>query len=60
MGQNHMALQQVLDYIGYSQSHFCALFKRQTGMSPLAYFNRLKIQRACLLLRETDLKINPI
>ena len=48
MGQNHMALQQVLDYIGYSQSHFCALFKRQTGMSPLAYFNRLKIQRACL------------
>ncbi len=60
MGQNHMALQQVLDYIGYSQSHFCALFKRQTGMSPLAYFNRLKIQRACLLLRETDLKINQI
>ena len=35
-------------------------FKKHTGMSPLAYFNRLKIERACQLLKDTDLKVNQI
>lgn len=58
--ENHITLQNMLDYTGYSQSHFSALFKKHTGMSPLSYFNRLKIERACHLLAETDLKVNQI
>ena len=58
--ENRMTLQQAAAYIGYSQSHFSALFRRQTGMSPHAYYNRLKMERACQLLSETDLKVNQI
>ena len=36
------------------------LFKKQTGHSPLTYFNLLKMQQACLLLDTTDMKINQI
>jgi len=53
-------IKELLDYVGYSQSHFSALFRKQTGRSPLSYFNRLKIKYACRLLTETDLKINQI
>ena len=58
--ENRMTLQQAAAYIGYSQSHFSALFRRQTGMSPHAYYNRLKMEHACQLLSETDLKVNQI
>ena len=58
--ENRLALQQVLAYTGYSQSHFSALFRRHMGLSPLAYFNRLKVERACQLLAETNLKVNQI
>jgi len=58
--ENRIALQDVLSYIGYSQSHFSSLFRKRTGESPIAYFNRLKIEYACKLLKETDLRINQI
>ena len=58
--ENRMTLSDVNRYIGYSQSHFSQLFKQQTGCSPLAYFNQLKIEHACKMLRETDMKINQI
>ena len=58
--ENRITLQDVLNYIGYSQSHFSVIFKKKTGESPIAYFNRLKIEYACKLLKETDLKINQI
>jgi transcriptional regulator GlxA family with amidase domain len=50
--ENRITLDDVLKYVGYSQSHFSALFKKNTGMSPLAYFNKLKIERACELLKK--------
>lgn len=58
--ENRLTLQQVLDYTGYSQSHLSSLFKKHIGQSPLACFNRLKIDRACRLLKETNMKVNQI
>lgn len=58
--ENRITLEDVLKYVGYSQSHFSSLFKKTTGQSPLAYFNRLKIEHACKLLKQTDLKVNQI
>ena len=58
--ENRITIQDVIKYIGYSASRFATLFKKQTGFSPLNYFNQLKIQRSCRLLRETDMKINQI
>ena len=52
--------QQMAQYTGYSSSHFSMLFKKETGHSPLNYFNLLKIQYACQLLSSTNMKINQI
>jgi AraC-like DNA-binding protein len=58
--ERHISLQDVLDYVGYSSTRFSVLFKQQTGSSPLAYFNRIKVEHACQLLKQTDLHINQI
>lgn len=41
----------------YSASHYTHLFRKGTGMSPLDYFIHLKLQRACLLLQTSGIKI---
>lgn len=43
-----------------SLPHFYKLFKTKTGYSPINYFNRLKIMRACQYLKITTMKINEI
>ncbi len=46
--------------IGISPSHFIRAFKQSTGMTPHAYLNGRRIERACTLLRGTDLPITEI
>lgn len=58
--ERRITLQDILDYVGYSSTHFSTLFKKQAGDSPLAYFNRLKIEQACHMLQTTNLHINQI
>ena len=58
--EKKISLQQMAQYTGYSSSHFSMLFKKETGHSPLNYFNLLKIQYACQLLSSTNMKINQI
>ena len=58
--EKQLTLQQLCDYIGYSVSQFSLIFRKSIGQSPLNYFNRLKVNRACQLLETTDLKINQI
>lgn len=45
---------------GISGSHFFALFKSVTGLTPIGYFNRLRMQRACALLHDPGLSIKEI
>lgn len=58
--EQHITMDEVLRYVGYSQSHFSTVFKKKTGVSPITYINRLKIEHACRLLRTTDMKVNQI
>ncbi len=43
-----------------SPSHFFALFKRRIGSAPIDYFTRLRMQRACHLLKQTSLSVKEI
>jgi len=43
-----------------SQSHFFALFKRQTGMPPICYFIRLRMRRACELLQDESIHVKEV
>lgn len=58
--ERRITLQDILDYVGYSSTRFSTLFKQQTGCSPMSYFNRLKIEYACHMLKVTDMHINQI
>lgn len=58
--ETSITLQDLANYTGYSPSHFSMIFKKNTGHSPLSYFNLLKIKKACELLETTDMKINQI
>jgi AraC-like DNA-binding protein len=44
----------------YSASHYSAIFKRKTGISPIDYFIKLKVYYACQLLTQSNLKIKEI
>lgn len=55
-----LQLEQITKYVGYGVSQFSALFKKETGYSPLSYFNLLKIRYACQLLTETDMTVTDI
>ena len=43
-----------------SVTHFSRMFKQRTGYSPVDYFIRLKVQRACQYLSSTDHPIKAI
>lgn len=58
--EKKVSVAELASYVGYSVSHFTALFHARTGLSPIACFNRIRIRRACRLLETTDMKINQI
>ena len=46
--------------VNLSVSNFTSLFKKNTGFSPIEYYNHLKIQKACQYLIFTDLRVKEI
>lgn len=45
---------------GLSISRFSETFKKHCGISPMAYFTELRVQRACELLDRSDLQIGEV
>jgi len=58
--ENKITLEDIASSVGYSVSHFGAIFTEKTSYSPIVYYNQLKIQRACSYLQFSDMKINEI
>lgn len=58
--ERNLTLDQLAAYFKYSPSHFSMLFQKETGVSPINYFIRLKIQKACQYIVLTNLKLNDI
>lgn len=53
----NLTLEQLSGYINMSKYHFSKLFKEKTDYSPIDYYIRLKIQKACELLELPNIKI---
>ncbi|MCU7548820.1 AraC family transcriptional regulator [Chitinophagaceae bacterium LB-8] len=51
---------EIASYIQYSTSHYTALFKKKTGMTPIDYFIKMKMRYACQMLVQDKLKIKDI
>ena len=43
-----------------SKAHFSVLFKKETGFSPIDYFNHLKIRRACRMLDDPSCNVGEV
>ena len=56
----NLSLEALATYFKYSPSHFSALFRKETGVSPIHYYIRLKIQKACEYIELSDLRLSEI
>ena len=52
-----LTLKEFARFANLSVSHFSAVFRKNTGYSPIEYFNHLKIQKACQYLTFTNMPI---
>ncbi len=55
-----LSIQELAAQMNYSSSHYTSIFKKTTNVSPIEYFNKLKIHYACQLLSQTDLRVNEV
>lgn len=58
--KSDLNLQSVADHVHLSANYFGILFKQQTSMSFVRSLTRMKMERACMLLRTTDMSIKEI
>ena len=56
----NLSIIQMAQYANVSKYHFIRKFKQKVGYTPIDYYIRLKIQKACELLESSSLKINGI
>lgn len=50
----------VADFLGVSTNYLSALFKKELDINFVDYVNNLKIEKACILLKESSMKIYEI
>lgn len=58
--ESRLRLKDFAEFSGYSESYLYRKFLKETGYAPMDYFIRMKINKACILLIQTDMKINQI
>lgn len=58
--ENQMKISDFARFSGYSESYLYRKFVKETGQSPMDYFIRLKINKACKFLIKSDMKVNQI
>lgn len=58
--ERNISIKEICRKVNYSSSFLCKTFKEQTGETLLGYFNKLKMEEAKRLLKETDLSLSAI
>lgn len=59
LSQRH-TLDELANICGYSKNHLINVFKKQTGLSPVAYIANIRHERAKMLLRDSTLPVSLI
>lgn len=55
--QKDIGVETVAEFVQMSYSHFCTLFKQVSGYTFLEYLTRLRIEKACFILKHSDVKV---
>lgn len=55
-----ISLSELTQDVGLSIAHFCRAFKQSVGMTPYAFSNRRRLERASDLLRTTDMSVTEV
>lgn len=55
-----LTVEEIADQLNYSTSYLYSLFKKETGYSPIYYYNQLKIRKACQYLSFTSMNVKVI
>ena len=53
---SEFSLNRVAEYIGVSSSYFSSIFKQGTGQTLMEYLTKIRIDKACELLKCTNLR----
>lgn len=60
LSDSTLTLEGVAEGLGVSSGYLSRSFKAQMGVSPWQYFDNMRLQRACNLLKDTPLRIGDI
>ena len=55
-----LTLSEIAAAAGLSEQHFCRIFKRNTGMTPIEFLTKKRISEAKTLLTDTDMPVSEV
>lgn len=56
----NLFMEVLYQHLFVSKSHLCTLFKQDLGITPIQYLNRLRIKKACEMIRENPDSVQQI
>ena len=57
---SHISVSDLASVLYLSEAHFCRFFKLATGKTPIEYINEYRIERAAVLLENTDIPLSEL
>ena len=55
-----ITIDMIAEHVGMNRSSFCTFFKKATGQTYITYLNKLRVDRACYLLREGNFNVTEV
>ena len=55
-----ITIDMIANHVGMNRSSFCTFFKKATGQTYITYLNKLRVDRACYLLREGNFSVTEV
>ena len=55
-----ITIDMIAEHVGMNRSSFCTFFKKATGQTYITYLNKLRVDRACQLLRQGSFNVTEV